>query len=106
MTTESNPTEDSDAVSYEMIKGSLIYQLLFMMMTKLQDDILSLSNGNTIIFEIIDIWHMINSQNIAMGFTPELPGIIERFLRVLPQVWLVLPDQERMEISDWLHSIQ
>lgn len=94
------------AISHDMINGSLIYQLLFMMITKLQDKISSLPNGNDIIFEIIDIWHMINSQNITMGSFQELPGILIRFLGVLPQVWSVLPNQERTALSDWLiHNI-
>lgn len=52
------------AVCYDMINGSLIYQLLFMMISKLQNEIRSLPDGENIIDKILEIWELINLQSI------------------------------------------
>lgn len=90
------------AVCYDMINGSLIYQLLFMMISKLQNEIRSLPDGENIIDEILEIWELINLQSI---FTQELPFILKRFLSILPLVWSVLPYQEHTALSNWLIDI-
>lgn len=92
-------------MSYYEIYGPLLYNVLHWMIRHVQHDILQLPNGDEIIDQIINVWHLFNSQIIPIELMQNMPNIFEGLLTVLAQISLTLPSQVAMEILEWLEAI-